>query len=107
MRNLPEMKPETARDDHWGLVRQLIINAIFGVGLGLAIGIALIYLDVGGLGTRIGRAGNPWLATFILLGPLALTFGGAVAGSFVMAMPYERRFREPARADKPQEEDKP
>ncbi len=94
MHDLPELKPESARHDHSQMLRQLAINAAIGVGLGIAIGAALLWFDIGGLGMRIARSSTPWLATFILIAPIAMTFGGAVAGSFIMSMPYERRFRD-------------
>ena len=94
MRNLPELKPGSARSDHLHMLRQIAFNAMFGVVLGLLVAATLIFFDIGGLGARIVHSGNPWLAAFILAAPLALTFGVAVAGSFIMSMPYERRFRD-------------
>jgi len=97
MRILPDLKPASARLDHWRMVRRLGLNAAFGACLGIAVGVSLICLDIGGIGSRIARSSTPWLASLILVAPLAFTLGGAVAASFIMLMPYEREFREPER----------
>lgn len=89
-RNL-ELTPEEARKDHRDMLRFLALNAVFGMVLGAAFAAVLIFLDVGGLGTRIMRAQNPWLPLVLTTFPMALTFGGAVTASAIMLMPYKRR----------------
>lgn len=102
MDRLPKMTPQEARRDHAQMLRYLAVNAVFGMGVGIVVGLALIWLDPGGIGTRIGRSQNWFLSAFILLAPLAFTFGGAVAASSIMVMPYQRKYREP-REDRTEE----
>ena len=53
----PRMTPEAARLDHRQMLRFMALNAAVGVLIGVCVGAALIFLDIGGLGARIGRAG--------------------------------------------------
>ncbi|NGO65042.1 hypothetical protein G6N76_15335 [Rhizobium daejeonense] len=85
------MTPEEARRDHWEMLRFLAVNALFGAGLGIMVAIALIWLDIGGLGTRLGHASNPVLPVFMIAIPLGLTFAAAVTASAVMLMPYKKK----------------
>lgn len=91
MGNFSELTPEEAKADHWHMLRFLAINALLGFLFGLSIAVAIVWLDVGGLGTRISRASNPAMVFFILSVPMAFTFSGAVTGSAVMLMPYKRK----------------
>lgn len=86
-----DLTPEEARQDHWDMMRFLAINAGFGVGLGLVVTVVLIWLDIGGLGTHLGRAQNPVLPAVLIAVPLSLTFGAAVAASAIMLMPYKKK----------------
>ncbi|MCM2401533.1 hypothetical protein NBH20_10225 [Rhizobium sp. S153] len=86
-----ELTPEEARRDHWEMLRFLAVNALFGAGLGIMVAIALMWLDIGGLGTRLGRANNPILPAFMVAVPLGLTFAAAVTASAVMLMPYKKK----------------
>lgn len=87
-----KMTPEDARRDHIQMLRFLALNAAIGVGLGLLVTALIIVLDIGGIGTRIGRAQNPLLPILLIAVPLASLFGGAVAASAIWLMPYERKF---------------
>lgn len=95
----PKMTPEEARRDHWLMMRFMALNAVFGVFLGLMIAALLIYLDIGGIGTRILHASNPILPIVLIAFPLALTFGAAVTASAIWLMPYERKFAPEPRKD--------
>ncbi|WP_312222091.1 hypothetical protein [Rhizobium rhizoryzae] len=86
-----EMTPDEARDDHWQMLRFLGFNAGFGFAIGLLIAVALVWMNVGDLGTRMARSANPPLVFFMLSVPLAFTFASAVLGSAVMLMPYKRK----------------
>ena len=48
-------------------------------------------MDVGGLGTMLARAENPLPALFLLFGSFAVTFGSAVCGTAIMALPKNDR----------------
>lgn len=86
-----ELTPEEARRDHWEMLRFLAINAAFGALLGAGITFLLIWLDIGGLGTRIVHAQNPVLPAVLIGAPLALTFAAAVTASAIMLMPYRKK----------------
>ena len=86
-----ELTPEEARRDHWEMLRFLGVNVLFGVGLGLAVAVMLIWLDVGGIGSHLARSRNPYLPAATIAIPLALTFGAAVTASAIMLMPYKKK----------------
>lgn len=65
MRNLPELKPGSARSDHLHMLRQIAFNAMFGVVLGLLVAATLIFFDIGGLGrASFARATPGWRPSF-------------------------------------------
>lgn len=86
-----ELTPEEARQDHWEMLRFLAVNAAFGAGLGLLVAAAVIWLDLGGVGTSLARASHPLLPAVMMILPLALTFAAAVTASAVMLMPYRKK----------------
>lgn len=89
--NRDELTPEEARRDHWEMLRFLGTNALFGAGLGLAVAVLLIWLDIGGLGSHLGHSRNPYLPAAMIAIPLALTFAAAVTASAIMLMPYKKK----------------
>jgi len=52
---------------------------------------AIVWLDLGGLGTSLSRSSHPVLPTVMMAVPLALTFAAAVTASAVMTMPYRKK----------------
>jgi hypothetical protein len=86
-----ELTPEEARRDHWEMLRFLAGNALFGAGIGMMVAVALIWLDIGGLGNHLARARNPFLPAAMIAVPLALTFAAAVTASAIMLMPYKKK----------------
>ena len=90
-----EMTPAEHRRDHWQMLGFMAINALYGICIGLVVAGALIWFDVGGLGTTIAHAANPFLPILLIAAPLALTFGGAAAGSAIMIMPYKKKTYKP------------
>ncbi|CAH0338979.1 hypothetical protein RHI9324_00615 [Rhizobium sp. CECT 9324] len=86
-----ELTPEEARRDHWEMLRFLAINAAFGAVLGLVTAGAILWLDLGGVGTSLGRASHPILPVLMMIIPFALTFAAAVTASAVMLMPYKKK----------------
>lgn len=86
-----DMTPEEARRDHWDMLRFLALNAISGVALGFAVAASLLWFDIGGLGTHLGRSQHPFITALLLFVPLGLTFGSVVTGTAIMTMPYKRR----------------
>ncbi|MDK1374350.1 MULTISPECIES: hypothetical protein [unclassified Sinorhizobium] len=89
----PVMTPEAARSDHWQMLRYLATNALYGVLVGVAAAGALIWLNIGAVGTHIARSANPLLAAAMVIAPFALLFGGAAAASSIALLPYRRKFR--------------
>jgi hypothetical protein len=98
----PRMTPEEARRDHRIMLRFLALNAAIGVLIGAAAGIALIALDIGGLGRLVSRASNPVLPTLLVIVPFASLFGATVTASAILTLPYDRKYRED---DAPESED--
>lgn len=88
----PKITPEEARRDHARMLRFLALNAVLGMALGLAVAVAVLLLDVGGIGSRVARSSNPVLPLLLIGFPMALVFGAAVTASAIWTMPYERRF---------------
>ncbi|MFK3781795.1 hypothetical protein [Agrobacterium sp. NPDC089420] len=89
-----KMTPEAARLDHRQMLRFMALNAAVGVLIGICVGAALILLDIGGLGARIGRAANPAVPVLLVVVPIASLFGAAAAASAILMMPYEKKFRD-------------
>ncbi|MGN7956507.1 hypothetical protein [Agrobacterium tumefaciens] len=90
----PKMTPEAARLDHRQMLRFMALNAAVGVLIGVCVGAALIFLDIGGLGARIGRAANPVVPVLLVVVPIASLFGAAATASAILMMPYEKKFRD-------------
>ncbi|MCZ4072921.1 hypothetical protein [Agrobacterium sp. LMR679] len=90
----PKMTPEAARLDHRQMLRFMALNAAVGVLIGVCVGAALIFLDIGGLGARIGRAVNPVVPVLLVVMPIASLFGAAATASAILMMPYEKKFRD-------------
>lgn len=90
-RQSDDLTPEEARRDHWDMLRFLAMNALFGAGLGLLVGIAIFWLDIGGLGSSLSRSSNPVLPALMMIIPLALVFAAAVTASAIMLMPYRKK----------------
>jgi hypothetical protein len=74
------------------MLRFLAVNTALGMAIGLAIFAALLGLDTGGIASRIAHAENPILPLVVIGVPFCLTFGGAVAASAIMLLPYRRKF---------------
>ncbi|QNP81767.1 hypothetical protein [Agrobacterium tumefaciens] len=90
----PKMTPEAARLDHRQMLRFMAFNAAVGVLIGVCVGAALIFLDIGGLGARIGRAANPVVPVLLVVVPIASLFGAAATASAILMVPYEKKFRD-------------
>jgi hypothetical protein len=90
----PEQTPEAARKDHRQMLIFLAVNAAAGVLLGILTAVAIIWLDIGGIGTRIGQAANPVIPVVLLVLPFATVFGGVVTASAIITMPYEKKFKD-------------
>jgi len=56
--------------------------------------VAIIWFDAGGIGTRIARSSHQIIGTLLLVVPFAAVFGGVVAASAIITMPYEKKFRD-------------
>jgi hypothetical protein len=89
---LPPYTPQEARKDHRRMLRFMALNATFGVALGLVVFAALVWLDTGGIGTRIFASDNPWQPVVLIAVPLCLTFGAGAAASAIMLLPYARKY---------------
>lgn len=90
----PRMTPEEARRDHWQMLRFLALHATVGALIGTAVGLALIVLDIGGLGRLMTRASNPALPLILVIVPFASLFGGAAAATAILTLPYDTKYRD-------------
>ncbi|KQW32083.1 hypothetical protein ASE36_07775 [Rhizobium sp. Root274] len=86
-----EQSPEEARRDHWEMLRFLAVNASVGAGIGLFVGLSILWLDIGGVGTSLSRSLHPVLPALMMVLPLALTFAAAVTASAIMLIPYRKK----------------
>lgn len=91
MRPTDDLTPEETRLDHWQMLRFLAVNALFGALLGLLVAGAILWLDIGGIGSSLGRSAHPVLPALMMVLPMALTFAAAVTASAVMLMPYRKK----------------
>lgn len=90
----PRMTPEEARRDHFLMLRFLGLHALVGAIIGALVGIALIVLDIGGLGRLLSRASNPVVPFLLVVVPFASLFGAAAAASAILTLPYDRKYRD-------------
>ncbi|RIK84329.1 MAG: hypothetical protein DCC69_12790 [Hyphomicrobiales bacterium] len=88
------MTPEAARRDHRQMLTFMAVNAAAGMLIGVLAAAAIVWLDIGGIGTRIGQAANPVVPVLLLVVPFATVFGGVVTASAILTMPYEKKFRD-------------
>ena len=91
-RRFREMTPEEARRDHIEMLWFLAFNALAGMIIGALTAFAIIWLDFGSLGTRIGNSQNPVLVSLMLVAPFTFIFGAAAAASAIMLLPYRKKF---------------
>ena len=87
-----DMTAEEARRDHFEMLRYMALNAVAGMVIGALTAIALMWLDVGGIGSRIAHSQTPVLVGVMLVAPLAFMFGAAAAASSIMLLPYRKKF---------------
>ena len=71
------------------LIRLLVWNALAGAFLGCVFAAFLLYMDVSNIGTLLARAQYPMPALFLFFGSFAVTFGSAVCGTAIMALPTD------------------
>lgn len=79
---------------HWfrelpHLLRFLAINASFGIVIGGVAATALLWWDIGGLGTLFANSRHPFIAGLLLYGGFAVTFGSAAMGTAVLFLSEE------------------
>ena len=86
-----DLTPEEARRDHWEMLGFLALNASLGAAIGFLVAFAIVWLDLGGLGTSLSRSSHPVLPTIMMAVPLALIFAAAVTASAIMTMPYRKK----------------
>jgi hypothetical protein len=72
----------------------MALNAAGGALIGALTAAAIIWLDLGGMGTRVAHAANPVIPVLLLVVPFATVFGGVVTASALLTMPYEKKFRD-------------
>jgi hypothetical protein len=63
----------------------LLPHLAIGVVVGWSVLGALVWLDVGGLGTLLANARPRWVVVFMLMAVFAITWGSAAMGAAIMA----------------------
>lgn len=91
MTSCDEQTPAEHRDDHRHMLRFLALNAGGGSLIGLLVTAAIFWLNIAGIADRVAHASNPVLPVILIAAPLALVFGGAVAASSIILLPYRKR----------------
>jgi hypothetical protein len=71
------------------VLRLFLINWTLGVGLGIVFASLLLFFDIAGLRSLIGRSDLYIQAIALLYGGFAVTFGSVVCGSAIMRLPRE------------------
>lgn len=71
------------------IVRHVLVPGVAGSLAGMAGVGALLWRDVGGLGSLIRASGDGWMAAGMLCVGFAVTFGSAAIGASVMAIGRE------------------
>lgn len=82
-RKLSDAERTEIRNEHASWLKHIAIGAIDGVLVGIAVGLAIIWLDINGIGTMLARSGNQLGYTALLLAGLAQTFGMVAAGAAI------------------------
>ncbi|MFC5386132.1 hypothetical protein ACFPLB_09155 [Aquamicrobium segne] len=90
----PKLTPEEARKDHQQMLRFMALHALVGALIGAFAGFAIIWFDIGGIGSLIWKARNPVLAGLLIVAPFAFIFGGMATASAIITMPYDKKFRD-------------
>lgn len=68
------------------LLRFLFVHCVIGGAVGLGVGAALLFFDVGGLGTLSRKVEPFWLAPFLLCFSFFASFGALAMGAAVMSL---------------------
>ncbi len=89
----PKMTPEEARRDHRQMLRFLGLNALVGASIGVMVAIAILLLDIGGIGHLAMRSSAPAVVVLLVVVPFASLFGGAAAASAILTLPYDSKYR--------------
>lgn len=71
------------------LLSFLLVHAAIGFLIAGAFVIALVWLDIGGFGSLVGRSGVAPLALGVLTAFLGLTFASVQMGAAIMLLPKE------------------
>lgn len=83
VRKISDAERAEIRKEHDSWLRTIMIGAIDGVLIGIAVGIGIIVMDINGIGTMLNNSSNQIGYTLLLLAGLAQTFGMVVAGMSV------------------------
>ena len=90
----PELTRDEARKDHGDMLRFLLLHALVGTLLGMLTAAAVIWFNIGGLGTLIGNSANPVIPVLLIVVPFGSIFGGAATASAILLMPYEKKYKD-------------
>ena len=82
-RRLTESERAGVTAQHWSWIRFILISALDGMALGALVAIAIIKLDLHGVGTMLANSNHQIGYTLLLIGSFAHTFGMVVCGSAI------------------------
>ena len=79
-RKLTDNERAELRNEHWSWLCHIMVGAIDGILIGLGVGIAIIAMDINGIGSMLAASDSRTGFTWLLLAGLAQTFGMVSAG---------------------------
>lgn len=83
--------PPSSAERHLRLLRYLILNAVLGLAVGIAISSLLILTDAGGLKDLIANDRQPYVVLFLLHAVWALMGVSAFVSVAVMSIPLDAK----------------
>ena len=80
------MTPPPRSGNDGSILRFMLCHLLYGTVGAVVFTAALLYLDIGGIRTMIGRSGGGAVPVFLLFFGLFVTFGGISIGMGVMGL---------------------
>ena len=82
-RIVTEAERKAVKAQHWYWLRFIAVSALDGMAIGALVAIAIIKLDLHGVGTMLANSNHQTGYTLLLIGSFAHTFGMVVCGSAI------------------------
>ncbi|MGI9399747.1 MAG: hypothetical protein ACR2O0_00710 [Rhizobiaceae bacterium] len=82
-RIVTEAERAAVKAQHWSWIRFIFLSALDGMAIGALVAIAIIRLDLHGVGTMMANSNHQTGYTLLLIGSFAHTFSMVVCGSAI------------------------